>query len=1685
MSARRPTVWMDTVAANLRRGDAWLDDVALDNLALLQDRVPGVETWAFTMAEADGAIVAARGPVRPFGLPEQSASLTLEGSDDTWHGHLDCALPSSAVALPFLEQARLIDAQLHVAMGGTGEALLMAEPTLVVTIAVRGQQHTLRIASSTDTIDVWVENQTFDLAALSGLLEASGLGSLLAELPVDQLRGEIELTTLALALRAGTFVPAAVELGLRVPEVATPFDGVTLASFAVSLQGQSLTDAARRRVSMGASATLRIGGTAIALSGELPQFRFRGALDNESGVSLASLYRGLAGSAPPDLLPALSIRQLSVDADWPGKRLQAMSTLEGDWPIPGTNATLQGLQLDLELSADNPGARLYATTVVGGERVAVRGAIGRDTELAGSLRPTTLVALLARFDVTAPPELPEIAFGSTAREISGSQGVLRLQSSVTVHADLFDTGSPTALTCRLQLALRAGKPPIAELAVSADGPIAIDTALVLGGVELSFNLGADGAWVVAGDLEASLFDRPVALRASYEQSGQGSALRLSVTTPVQVALVPDVATLWLEQVAMVVSRVGKQRSTALQALGALELPDLMTYQAQVSLSANGIQLTPNPDAGDQAVRLPLSIDPDQPEAAATVVSLLSVGFARSGREAPWQVTADARVHFEGVPFPVSVLLPETEVRATLQLGAHEIALQLESDGLQSLALDIGSDAIPAPDVSVRAIGIRRRSGAGNTWQLGADLRVDALDRLNRLLGGADVFVERLDLALVVDGGVRVQPKTSPFRAIALRTLPDGSLWTEWHQFEGIGTLSFLVPELTFDFKGGRWRASGGVLSSDGLSLPLTPVRWLARKCGLPDALLNKMPDCIPLRELDLASPEVVPQLLDMLGTPSKAVTAAFEKLADALAQGIDNLPADFEDYLQLHIPTNFRFDLAIEPGGGAHVTVGVEDDKPIRVIMPTVAGVPPLPALMGVTLYEVGFGVSSGGALGVVRFDGWIDRLDIVNLVFALLSGKGEAITNRVTLRKLVALVPMAAPVPMPLFYDELGWRYRNFLGLGMQLQAAFPDPEPSLGDWVRLVVSLVRFFTDDQVFLHQDDNLPDSLALPFTLGPATLSLPNYLGGARSGIDRALPPLEMADTLAHGIDGIKAGNAGWLIRTVPLSYREGRATKWPRISDIDMAFGPLSFRAVCCVTTDAEFRNVVMKSKSAMRKLAKADPVAMIGCTPVNMGGAPYDKGYLVLMMGEAAIKVGRVNLIRSKTQFGMALTGPGNRQLAVRQTLQIGPEGLLAVRINGLVKTRRVRDDSDKVAVNVAGEIALQIARKTFALGGSLKVVPGELFEARIRLVLADDFWLQGTLKIDAGGLAISGTVVWDTPGRDRIEVRTSAVASADGLMFKPAELKVGDLSATMFLSLPGKRNSLFNAGFELELPKGFSASFRKGLKSVANKAVGNEVSDGYNMLISAIKKKDSFEASLRGVRRNIPPVCAEVKRRIASKTSKRSVHAMMDSWAGKHVGRKLIVAGAKPFAPKEAREAAEPWIDKLTAVQNAAKAKIDRRYRTNLKRALKALIRENVAEIRLGEFKGFPGILLYRHKPVLSKTQVKLVKQAIEAIDELPAATKQRLSAERVLKSMPKNQQVLADVRRSVDEGIDSGIPNIRSVRFEKSVRPLLPDDVALRVEIAYKGRVRVLSIAVNLMQAGKLPKQIAEAFARSLKK
>ena len=60
MSARRPTVWMDTVAANLRRGDAWLDDVALDNLALLQDRVPGVETWAFTMAAAAGAIVDAQ-----------------------------------------------------------------------------------------------------------------------------------------------------------------------------------------------------------------------------------------------------------------------------------------------------------------------------------------------------------------------------------------------------------------------------------------------------------------------------------------------------------------------------------------------------------------------------------------------------------------------------------------------------------------------------------------------------------------------------------------------------------------------------------------------------------------------------------------------------------------------------------------------------------------------------------------------------------------------------------------------------------------------------------------------------------------------------------------------------------------------------------------------------------------------------------------------------------------------------------------------------------------------------------------------------------------------------------------------------------------------------------------------------------------------------------------------------------------------------------------------------------------------------------------------------------------------------------------------------------------------------------------------------------------------------------------
>ena len=107
-------------------------------------------------------------------------------------------------------------------------------------------------------------------------------------------------------------------------------------------------------------------------------------------------------------------------------------------------------------------------------------------------------------------------------------------------------------------------------------------------------------------------------------------------------------------------------------------------------------------------------------------------------------------------------------------------------------------------------------------------------------------------------------------------------------------------------------------------------------------------------------------------------------------------------------------------------------------------------------------------------------------------------------------------------------------------------------------------------------------------------------------------------------------------------------------------------------------------------------------------------------------------------------------------------------------------------------GEIALLIKNKKYALGSTLRIIPGQLLEASIRIDLASDFSLVGKLRITREGAGIIGTVTWDVPGKQKLQMRTSARIDREGIRFEPCALKIGKASASMYLRLPGKRYSL-----------------------------------------------------------------------------------------------------------------------------------------------------------------------------------------------------------------------------------------------------------------------------------------------------
>jgi len=1018
---------------------------------------------------------------------------------------------------------------------------------------------------------------------------------------------------------------------------------------------------------------VEVAGVDVELSARIPAagetWRFTGATAPGETISLRALAAALAahaGATLPEGLPDLSLAEVAVTADAGGEfSLRTAGRLQARLPLGGGEVAA-AVALDLCSSPGPGGTRswrggLRGTVELGAGPLALEWDFTGASTFRAWLEPGRSLELLAALPALLPagaelpPELPACTLSALDLSATPATGAFRVTGTA---AGRWSPGGQT-LGARVDVALSraagGAAPTTGTISLHAGGSVGLADELALGQVELVITRGA-AAWSVSGSARARVYGHELALDASLAR-GADAATTLTLSSrhspPARLVELPGVGSFELAWFTFEVTRpadAGAPPSWRVAGAGALRVPPVVELDGALELFSRG-----DGEAGLRfrparaAVSLPLPGEPGGsleldfgpvtlerrdgawsfearvttacPAFHAALPELLRARFPR-------QVTATFHAGAGGVTLradrllePLDVELPPVQgeggaplALGTLRLDARDLAVTIGKDVSVSLELGLG---LPA--------GLNRVFGMKD----GA-VPPEPRMRLLRTFDPADPEASTLRLRLTAGTeGVRAVLLSSPLLAVRFE-MDGGRSW--WRVDLGdFGEVRLQVPEFAYDVAGGRFLARGGFETVRPLAVPLAPARALLRAGGHP-GLADALPSSVPLRDLTLLDDEQrlrVDELAALLGAglPGGLPDAGRQALETLAAQAA-RLPRDLRAYLDLRLPQSFHFELGVTPDGGVRLDVGVhEGDDPLRILFPFPG---PVPALQGIELRKLAFGSVLGGNLFLLQADLRCDQWDLASLAAALLIPEGSVplapageLQTRVIIDDLfVLIVPQTqVPVPVPLFFDELGVERKGLEGVGVQAHVSFPMPRVDMAAAARTLAGFVRFVRDRDAMLDPEALGP--LDTRLALGKTYLKLPEYLGGGRLGHDG--PPLEVRAyaTAARALNALKTLRVNDVVGALPLEHRVGSST---------VTFGPLSATVRWLLTTPPEFR------AGAWARLGElpggTEPLLAL----LPAGTAGDEQGLVLFLAGSGALK----GFAEVDASFGLAASGTG-----------------------------------------------------------------------------------------------------------------------------------------------------------------------------------------------------------------------------------------------------------------------------------------------------------------------------------------------------------------------------------------------------------------------------------------------------------
>ena len=830
-----------------------------------------------------------------------------------------------------------------------------------------------------------------------------------------------------------------------------------------------------------------------------------------------------------------------------------------------------------------------------------------------------------------------------------------------------------------------------SIRLHAQGPLQINDDFSLSQFDFEFGLAQTGGWTISGTVVAELFGKAFTLSAGFSDGNNVRTLRFatSLATASELVSIDGIAAMSISDLAIEIAQPKSQRpgheigqlsspaseisspqgtlsnpqgksTWSLSANGAIRIDDVLDVGGTLSLfneadGSAGLRFVPS----KADVRIPLPI-PDNEMVILIQVGGVSVIRSRaptieSEQRSGWSFEAAVTLAFQGLPRTADDIVPDQFV-ATLKVGNG--AVRLTADRV-SEAVDF---RMPPIEIDGKQISLGTAWGdmtnlavtLGREIALSVDIGLGLPNDLNAVFGktnGKPTFsffrpydpedpansTVKAQLALSTKNGLFFTFLSSPIKAIQLIQENGKSYWIG--DFGEFGEIRLQVPVFSYNAQTSSFVASGGFDTVRPLQLPLTPIKQLFSVSGLQE-VADVFPNALPLKGLSLLDKDGnfnVEGFVGLFEAVGIDLPVELRTILEVIGDRADHLSDRFKGYLNVTIPTSFFFDFSISPGGNIRVNAGVKKgDPPIRIIIPPTSQ--QSSRLYGIELSRLAFGPILGGSLFMAEVDGRVDKFDLDSLAISLLLPDDgniplpspRALQNSTIMRNLfmVIVYKTVIPIPIPIFYDELGYEYLDYTGTGVQCHVRFPMPKFSGATFADLFRSLKPFITDRDILLDPNSP-PGGTNLAFSLDNNYLQLPEYLGDVVLGQKDAEVTIDSYAMVAQLMNFAKKPSLNRLVQSFPLDKRTG---------SLRLEFFFWNLEADWLITTPGEFR------RGAYKRLAIAEEetsrfAGLLPATPAENGGSrePRDEeGLVVFLRGRGSL----ANVAKMEMVFGLAGAG-------------------------------------------------------------------------------------------------------------------------------------------------------------------------------------------------------------------------------------------------------------------------------------------------------------------------------------------------------------------------------------------------------------------------------------------------------------